>query len=60
MKKALSVLLLVSLVSGCAFSGKRTVSLDMNLLGNTIKWKSTVDGGYVDVEEPLDAEAVSR
>jgi hypothetical protein len=44
--KTLVPILAALLLSGCAFSGKRSADLKMNLLGNTIEWHSTADGDY--------------
>ena len=53
MKTVIPFLLLATL-TGCAlpFSGKRDVDLKVNILGNTVEWKSNVAGDYVQPDAP--------
>lgn len=50
--KTLALILVALLLPGCAFSGKRSADLKMNLLGNTIEWHSTADGDYTPEAAP--------
>lgn len=49
--------LLMFCATGCVmpFSGKRNVKCDINILGNTCKWESSVAGQYY--ESPLAIDA---
>lgn len=50
------IVCMIVLLSGCVgFSGKRKAIVEVNILGNTVKWESTCDGEY-DVPEGSGAE----
>jgi hypothetical protein len=53
--KTLTLLLVLVLLAGCAFSGKREAKIKLTIMGgNSLEWQSKADGAYPP-QPPIDA-----